>query len=392
MKLAVDKGIPLAESAFGSFGSLTLVETPAMGPDVVRDADVLIVRSETKVDRSLLDGSRVRFVGTATIGFDHIDVGYLASRRIVLASAPGSNSNSVKEYVVAGLLHLSALLGFSLRGKTIGVVGVGHVGSKVVKAAEALGMTVLQNDPPLARRIGGKGFVPLDDLMECDVITVHVPLTRYGMDPTYHLFDGPRMKKLRPSVVFINTSRGAVVQTEAFIAAIREGRIAQSVVDVWEHEPDIDLQLLSGVTLGTPHIAGYSMEGKLNAVRMVRQALCHHFAISSAWEHPAELPATAPEELVVPSEELSAEELLHRVVRQCYDIRLDDRNVREMASIPASKRAEFFRGLRSGYRLRHEFTGRVVHLPQVHAYLEEMLTPLGFRCRTSPHDGAGGPT
>jgi erythronate-4-phosphate dehydrogenase len=284
----------------------------------------------------------------------------------------------VKEYVVAGLLALANAWGFTLRGKTIGVVGVGNVGSKVANAAAALGMSVLQNDPPLARRTGEKRFVPLDELMGCDVISVHTPLTLTGVDRTFHLFDEARMKKLRPSTIFFNTSRGAVVETQALLAALREHRVARSVIDVWEHEPAIDLDLLSEATLGTPHIAGYSLDGKLAAVGMVRDALCRYLAVSPKWDPVREMPSAGPAVITVRPGEKSAEEVLHRIVKDCYDIAFDDAQLRTLARIPAPERPASFRTLRSAYRTRREFTNYTVHLPAEHSYLGQILSALGF--------------
>ncbi len=280
MKFVIDKNIPFAQEFFGSLGAVTVLETASMTPESVRDADVLIVRSETKVGKQLLEKSAVKFVGTTTIGFDHIDLDYLNSRQIAFANAPGSNANAVKEYVVAGLLYLSNFYGFDLHGKTIGVVGVGNVGKKIVHAAEVLGMQVVKNDPPLARLTADRSFLPLDALADCDIISLHVPLTKTGMDPTFRLFDGERFRKMKRGSIFINTSRGSVVDTKALIHALREKRIAYSIIDVWEHEPAIDQELLSMVTIGTAHIAGHSLEGKINAVQMVREQVCKYFSLS----------------------------------------------------------------------------------------------------------------
>ncbi len=380
MKFVVDKNIPLVEKAFGSLGEVRLVETGEFTPEVVRDADVLVVRSETKVNQTLLEGSRVKFVGTATIGTDHIDLDYLISKGIAFASAPGCNSNSVKEYIVAGLLHLSSIKGFSLKGKTIGVVGVGNVGSKVVKVAEALGMTVLQNDPPRARIEGSSIFVPLDELMSADIITLHVPLTKLGEDATYHLFDEKRIAKIKSGTVFINTSRGAVVETAALKKAIRDKRIASTVIDVWENEPKIDTELLSAVTIGTPHIAGYSLEGKTNAIRMVREAFCDHFQIESSWDPTEELGVPEITNITVPEDILQTEEILHRIVNQCYNIAYDDEKLSGMLTLPSMYRAEYFKKLRTGYRTRREFTNVTVHLPTQHESLQEIISKLGFKC------------
>jgi erythronate-4-phosphate dehydrogenase len=384
MKFVVDKNIPLIEKAFGSLGEVNMINTGEFTNESVREADVLIVRSETKVNKSLLEGSRVKFVGTATIGMDHIDLDYLAFEGIAFTSAPGCNSNSVKEYIISALLYLSTTNGFSLQGKTIGVVGVGNVGSKVVKAAESLRMTVLQNDPPLARNTGEKKFVPLDELMLADILTLHVPLTRTGQDATYHLFNSDRFKKMRQGTILINTSRGAVVQTKSLKEAITEKRLPYTVIDVWENEPNIDPEILSMVTIGTPHIAGYSIEGKINAVRMVRETFCKYFNIDSSWDPMDELSPTLVTDISVSSDPLSTEEILHQVIKQCYNIIYDDKQLRDMLKIADMEHGKYFKNLRTGYRMRHEYSNVTVHLSQQHASLREIFVALGFKCGITP--------
>lgn len=380
MKFVVDKNIPLVEKAFGSLGDVILIETGEFTPEAVHDADVLVVRSETKVNQLLLGGSRVKFVGTATIGTDHIDLDYLKSSGIAFASAPGCNSNSVKEYIVAALFQLASTKGLSLKGKTIGVVGVGNVGSKVVSVAEALGLEVLQNDPPRARNESNSNFVQLDELMSADIISLHVPLTKSGEDATYHLFDGKRIEKMKRGTVFINTSRGAVVETTALKIAITGKQISSTIIDVWENEPAIDKELLSVVTIGTPHIAGYSLEGKTNAVRMVREAFCNYYQIDSSWDSNEEMGVPDVTHITVPDEILSAEDIIHRVVGGCYNITYDDEKLKDMFTLSGIYRAEYFTKLRTRYRTRREFTNVTVHLPTQHESLKGIITTLGFKC------------
>jgi erythronate-4-phosphate dehydrogenase len=378
MKIAVDRNIPLAPSAFGALGEVTLLETTAVAPGTVRDAGALVIRSETKVGPALLEGSAVRFVGSATIGTDHIDLPYLASKGIAFASAPGSNANSVKEYVLAALLTVARRGGFSLRGKTLGVVGVGNVGGRVAAMARALGMTVLENDPPLARTGGGGGFLPLDDLMEADVVTLHVPLTRTGSDPTHHLFDARRIGAMKPGSILLNTSRGAVVETRALEAALRGGHIAAAVLDVWEGEPSIDTGLLARASLGTSHIAGYSIDGKVNAAGMIRAALCRFLHDVSGWDPSREIPPPPVPSLSV-AENGAAEESLAQAVRACYDIEEDDRLLRGVFDVPPEGRAAFFTGLRTGYRVRREFAATKVFPVPADPSLRRILTDVGFR-------------
>jgi erythronate-4-phosphate dehydrogenase len=378
MKIAVDRNIPLAVSAFGALGDVTLLETTAVTPGTVRDASALVIRSETKVGPALLEGSGVRFVGSATIGTDHIDLPYLASKGITFANAPGSNANSVKEYVLAALLTLARRGGFPLRGKTLGVVGVGNVGGRVAAIGRALGMRVLENDPPLARQGGGGRFLPLDSLMEADIITLHVPLTRTGSDPTYRLLDARRIGAMKTGSILLNTSRGAVVETRALEAALRDGHLSAAVLDVWEGEPSIDAGLLRWASLGTSHIAGYSIDGKVNAAGMIRTALCRFLNDGSAWDPSREIPPPP-----VPSIALApggtTEEILGYAVKACYDIEYDDRLLRGLFDVPPEERGRFFMGLRTGYRLRREFSSMNIVPGPARTSLRNVLADVGFQ-------------
>ncbi len=379
LKIVLDSNTPLAASAFNGLGDVVLLDTREMTSRAIKDADILVVRSETKVNRGLLEGSRVRFVGTVTIGTDHIDIPYLESRGIGFASAPGSNANSVKEYILAALLELSVRRGFSLRGKSLGIVGVGNIGGRVAAMAAGLGLTVLQNDPPLARQTRQSRFVSLDDLMSADILTLHVPLTRTGEDATFHLFDRRRIGATKPGAILINSSRGAVVDTGALQDALRSGHLSAAVLDVWEGEPAIDAELLKLVTLGTPHIAGYSLDGKVNAVRMMREAICRFLSDGSTWNPDGEMPPPEVGEISLQAGG-SPEELLQGAVRSCYDIALDDRNLRGMLHMPEPSRAHFFAELRSGYRVRREFSTVRVNVPADRNSLRDAMRAAGFRC------------
>ncbi len=378
MKIALDRNIPLGRSAFSSLGDVTLLETTDVTRGNLKDAGALVIRSETKVGPALLGGSSVRFVGSATIGTDHVDLPYLASKGIAFANAPGSNANSVKEYVLAALLTLAGRGGFRLRGKTIGVVGLGNVGSRVARLARALGMIVLENDPPRRRASGDESFVPLDALMGADVVTIHVPLTRTGSDPTYHLFDAARIRAMKAGSVLLNTSRGAVVETSALAAALRDGHLSAAVLDVWEGEPVIDTGLLALASLGTPHIAGYSIDGKVNAASMVRLALARFLGDDSTWDPASEIPPP-----VVPSVTLAAgcdpERILHGAVKACYDIETDDRLLRAISGMPPDEHRRYFMGLRTGYRVRREFSSVMISPPPADENLRRALSDAGFR-------------
>lgn len=377
LKIVVNRNTPFVVDVFSRLGEVIALDTSDVTREAVRNADILIVRSETKVDEKLLKGSRVKFVGTVTIGTDHIDLEYLRSAGIAFASAPGSNANSVAEYLTAALLVWSRRNEEPLRGKSIGVVGVGNVGSKVVRVAGALGMKVLKNDPPLARATGDPSFLPLDALMEVDFVSLHVPLTRTGDDATFHLFDATRIGKMKRGAVLVNTARGAVVDNSALTEALVSNHLSAAILDVWEREPDIDVGLLQRALIGTAHIAGYSLDGKLNALRMVYERVCRHFGFSSAW--PVEAKSLVEVPRVFVPEELSEElEILAYSVRQVYDIEYDDALLRKIAEVPRSERGAYFMKLRADYRIRREFFNSTVELLPHQSLAVNALQALGF--------------
>ena len=274
MKIIVDDKIPYIQEKLRQLADEVV---PLRGASIsaadVRDADALIVRTRTRCDESLLRDSKVRFVATATIGFDHIDTAYMERAGIAWTSCPGCNADSVAQYVESSLLLLQQEKGLVLRDATIGIVGCGHVGSRVKAVAERLGMRVLV----------------------CDIITFHVPLTRDGVHATWHLADEPFFHRLSKVPFLINTSRGEVVDNSALLTALQQGRVRDAVIDVWEGEPRLDEELLQRVFIGTPHIAGYSADGKANADNMVIDALCRHFGLPHPGKvTPPKLPADFP--------------------------------------------------------------------------------------------------
>jgi erythronate-4-phosphate dehydrogenase len=372
MKIVADPNIPFVQDAFGPLGDVQLVPGREITADTVPDADVLLVRSVTQVNAALLDGSRVKFVATATIGFDHIDREYLSQKGIGFASAQGSNANSVAEYVVAAMLELGHRQKFRLRDKTLGVVGVGNVGSRVVRYAEALGVHVLQNDPPRQRAEQLPHFVSLERVIaEADIITLHVPLIREGEDATLHLFENDRLGALKHrKPILINSSRGAVVDNQALLKAIDGERLSGIVLDVWENEPNISPELLDVVDLATPHIAGYSFDGKVNGTRMIYEAACGFFHLQPTWSAHLPPPPVPRIELAVSSGE-DEEEILRRVVRRVYDITGDD------AALRQNVRA--FDTLRAEYPVRREFFNTELVLRGASESLRARFVAMGFK-------------
>ncbi len=380
MRIVADQNIPYVQEAFGALGTIEIVPSRRIDAALVKNADMLLVRSVTRVGAELLEASTVRFVGTATIGTDHVDEGYLRDRGIAFASAPGSNANSVAEYVTAALLLLSRRGRFGLAGKTIGVVGIGNVGRRVVRMAEAMGMSVLQNDPPLARQTGDPRFLPIEALFATDVLTLHVPLTREGQDATWHMVDEAFLSRLRPGAILINTSRGAVVESGALHRALQTERLDAAVVDTWENEPRIDTSLLGDVAIGTPHIAGYSLDGKVNATAMLYEAACRCLSVRPTWEVASVLPPPQPRRVEARFGDAD-EGAPHEIVRQVYDIERDDRALREVLRMPESQRGEYFDRLRATYPARREFFNIDALVPAHARKLADQLTGLGFRVR-----------
>ena len=335
------------------------------------------MRSVTQVNETLLKGSAVRFVATATIGFEHIDRAYLADQGIGFSSAPGSNANSVAEYMVAALLEIGARMRIQLAGSSIGIVGVGNVGSRVAAKCKAMGMSAVLNDPPLARQTGDPAYRPLDEVFACDFVTLHTPLTRDGQDKTFHLANTAFFDALKPGAVFFNTSRGAVMDTAALKSAMASARLGAVCLDVWENEPNIDPHLLDAVNLSSPHIAGYSFDGKVAGMIMIYEALCRHFDLQT--EHTAGDFLPAPE---VPKLRLdnggSDQEVLKQAVTQVYAILSDDANTREILTTPESNRSAFFDALRKNYPRRREFQNTTIHLRTPNSGLAALLKGIGF--------------
>jgi len=367
MKLVADINIPyLAEIFESHFESVVLLPAKEITREVVKDADALLVRTRTICNADLLEGSAVKFIGSATIGFDHIDTNFCNSRGIEWVNAPGCNSGAVQQWIAAALLQISKAKGINLEGKVLGVVGVGNVGRRVVDLGLALGMKVLCCDPPRKRAENLPHYVDLKTIaQQSDFITFHVPLTSSVIDATYHMVDHGLIGLLKQGAVLINSSRGEVVETQSLIEAIVSKKIAATALDVWENEPNISQELLKLVNLATPHIAGYSVEGKVNGTRMVVDALSKFFNLGIHPWTPALNPLEKKEIFEKPIS-------LIDTVAKTYDIVADDKHFR---SSPAD-----FERYRNSYALRREFSGfRIVG---VETKLAKTFQELGFEVNT----------
>ena len=302
LRIVADDKIPFLRGRAEQLGSVKYLPGASIAASDVRDADVLVVRTRTRCNKALLAGSQVKFVATATIGYDHIDTAYLAEAGIGWANCPGCNAASVAQYVENSLLCLEEERNFLLRGKTVGIIGLGHVGSEVFKAVSRLGCRIVCSDPPVEETLdflrrntsaekkisrpekkisaaenfpfSAENFLPLEQLArEADIVTFHTPLTYTGKCPTYHLANASFFDNLKPGAVLLNTSRGEVVETSALLRALDSGRVGEAVIDTWEDEPCINTDLLRRAFIATPHIAGYSADGKANGTRMALEAV-----------------------------------------------------------------------------------------------------------------------
>ena len=385
MKIWVDENIPMGKEAFSGHGQVVSFAGRGLARKDIAEADALIVRSITRANADLLEGTPVRFVGTATIGTDHIDMPYLASRGIGFSSAPGCNANSVGEYVTAALTCLEKRHAFALAGKTLGIIGYGHVGKQVERKALALGLRVLKCDPPLsdaALAAGTAGvFSDLPALLAaCDILTLHVPLTKGGPYPTLNLANADFFARLARPCVLINTCRGEVIDEAALAAAMDEGKVRHLILDVFRGEPDIDGKLAAGADLITPHIAGYSLPGKLNGTTQVAQAFRSFFGFATAWR--PVFPVPPQPNLEYPGTG-SDSAFLHHCVHSAYPMMEDDRRLRE--SLLAGEPGKAFDRLRRDYPVRHEFPAYCVqNLPAEKRELRSRLLGLGFQVSAGP--------
>ena len=383
MKIVADANIPYVAECFSSIGQVQVIGGREIKKDIVADADILLVRSITPVFADLLTGSKVRFVATATIGFDHVDVGFLRHNAIGFTSAPGSNANSAAEYVIAAILEITQKHQISLENKTIGIIGVGNVGSRVMKKCQALGMKVLLNDPPLYRQTGDPKYLQLDELFNCDFITFHTPLSFDGIDKTFHLANENFFNSLKEDCVFINASRGGVVDTKSLKASMQANRLKAVVLDVWENEPNIDASLLEKVDICTPHIAGYSLDGKIAGLIMIYKSICEYFGIEPEHEACDFLPEPDVKTIEITDEPQNEQEIILNTVREVYDINRDDANLRKISNESDQNKGKFFDNLRKTYPIRREFQNTRAVLKDINTPLANKLHGIGFEVVTN---------
>lgn len=371
INIIADDKIPFLQGVLEPYADIQYLPGNLITRESVMAADALLIRTRTRCDAALLESTAVKFIATATIGYDHIDTDYCKSKEITWINVPGCNSASVQQYVTSALVTIAFNNDFKLSEKTLGIIGVGNVGSKVQQASIILGLKVKLNDPPRARNKGNSGFVSLDEILETsDIITIHVPLNKTGPDKTLHLFDVELLRKMKADSWLINTSRGEVVETEALKSAISSGKLSGAVLDVWENEPEIDLELLSQAYISTPHIAGYSIDGKAKGTSQVVQALSSFFGLPLQDFYPPVLPEPAVPEIVIEGAGKSSFQIMHEAVLHTYPIMKDH--------ILLQRSPTTFEQQRGQYPVRREFPSYTVKLQNGKPKAIDMLHKLGF--------------
>ncbi|QHM71840.1 4-phosphoerythronate dehydrogenase PdxB [Mixta intestinalis] len=376
MKILVDENMPYARELFSRTGEVVAVPGRPIPTAALDDADALMVRSVTKVNETLLSGKKIRFVGTATAGTDHVDEDFLARAGIGFSAAPGCNAIAVVEYVFSALLMLAERDGFQLTDRTVGIVGVGNVGGRLQKRLEALGIKTLLCDPPRADRGDEGDFQPLETLVaQADVLTFHTPLFKEGPYKTLHMADETLLRALRPNAILINACRGPVVDNAALLRVLQQRNDLSVVLDVWEPEPDLNVELLQRVDIGTAHIAGYTLEGKARGTRQVFEAWTRF--IGSAQQVALDTLLPAPEFGHITLHGALDQATLKRLAHLVYDVRRDDAPLRKVAGQPG----EFDR-LRKQYQERREWSSLRVQCDDAEA--AALLQKLGFNAVWQP--------
>lgn len=378
MKIVADENIPLVNEFFSRLGQVVCLPGRTITANDVCDADVLIVRSVTRVNGALLAGSKVKFVGTCTIGVDHLDEHYLDAHAIRWSSAPGCNANSVVEFVYAALAHLDV----NWLPVKFGIIGCGNVGGLLYKRLKAQGVEVHCYDPNLTLE-QNPDLTSLAEVLRCDVISMHTPLVVDGPHPSFHLLSHKELTQLKPGAVLINAGRGAVIDNQALLDVLNTRTDLRVILDVWEPEPDISLELLDKVLLGSPHIAGYSYDGKLNGTDLVYNALCQHLNIPPKASLAELVPPLANNQLRIEDKNQNTFQIAQQLIKQVYDIAADDARLRATARHALAGELKFgegFDGLRKHYPKRREFHNYQVHVESLGDADRQWLQVLGFRC------------
>ena len=387
MKIAADRHIPFVSEAFSCFGEISFFDGRDVRPEDILDADILLVRSVTSITPETIGASKLKFIASATAGIEHIslpinfgDDSYGSIKNgIGFAYAPGSNANSVAQYVVAAMMNMAKKNSLTLEGCRIGIVGAGNIGTLVNRYAEAMGMNSILNDPPKRRLTGNEIYRPLEEVLQnSDIVTLHVPLERQGSDPTHHLVNSDFLQQMKRGAILINTSRGKVVDDVALKQ--QRQRLGGLVLDVWDHEPSIDIEICAIADIATPHIAGYSYDGKINGTLMICRAACSFFkqvkqvSVAPVWN-----PVTLLSESAGAIDVTHSDDPVFEAVAKAYPIMRDDALLRKTMSLKNdNERRTGFDALRAGYPKRMEFSHYQVRCNTRQNGAEEIIKRLGF--------------
>ncbi|PLA75053.1 erythronate-4-phosphate dehydrogenase [Hydrogenovibrio sp. SC-1] len=375
--LVIDDAIPYAEAIFSPLGQVILRPGREITRQDLQNADALIVRSRTQVNAKLLEGTSISFVGSTVVGLDHIDQPYLRRKGIPFYSAQGCNANSVAEYIITNLVNLAYTKEFSLASKTLGIIGVGHVGQGVAQKAQALGMKCLLNDPPRQRHTGDTGFVDLETALTADIITVHTPLTTQyeaGSDATVDLISEERLRHITPQQILINAARGGIINEAQWC----QTPTLVNIIDCWENEPNISQELYNVANIATPHIAGHSLDAKIAGSEMVYQSLCNHWQISPSQLWRSHLPS-APDPIKIDfSGHLETD--LYQTLRHCYRPEEDDLALRSGLTEDFESNYESYR---RHYPLRREWHQHSLYKSPSKKF-DQTLHHLGFEHFMTP--------
>jgi erythronate-4-phosphate dehydrogenase len=373
LHIVADENIPCVQEAFSEFGTVTAFNGREIDKHAISDADALLVRTSTQVDQRSIKDSPVQFVGSPTAGYDHINQSDLANLNIAFHYAPGSNADSVADYITAALLQLDTEFSINFSKSSIGIIGFGHVGKKVAARSRALGLHVVVCDPPLERSTAEQIYRPLEEALRCDIVTMHTPLTRDGFDPTYHMADEEFFNHMKDGRFFINTARGGVMDTDAVHDALDSGKIRACVLDVFENEPDVDQRLVQRAFIATPHIAGYGYDGKIRGIQMIHKAFCAHFDLANNWDAVIQIPPPPKPFLEVSANDPKA---MHGAAEAIYDITQDHQRF-----IHSGLSGGSFDTQRKTYPVRREFSKTTVKINPENDTMAHRFTQLGFKVR-----------
>lgn len=333
MKLLIDDAVWGSNQIFSEFGEVFTLPGREIRSESLKDFDALIVRSRTRVDEKLLRGSKIKFVGSTVAGLDHIDKNYLEDNAINLSSAQGCNANAVSEYVISAIANLSKDYGFKLSNKTLGIIGVGNVGRRLEVKAKQLGMKTLLNDPPREVLEGSDNFTSLESALSADIVTFHTPLTYSGLNPTYKLLDSHNFKHINNDAIVINAARGGIINETVW----EKTQTKANIIDCWENEPNINLNLQKSAYWATPHIAGHSIDAKFMGSFMIYKDLCKYIKkpLNDNIEH-----------LINPELKIIRENNLHETLNSIYSFHADDKAIQDISN---------FENYRRNYPERYEW-------------------------------------